>query len=163
MKTYIGIDWGTRINPEDSSTINVCILKLSGRIFGHMENIIINKNRFEDQVSEIEKLINISEADGIVVSHIALVQTQILQAKFGEKVKSCYYGVPEGHMKYNKDMWMISVFRDSIIYEAMKAVGLPFHRPMISTDALHALNFAYVAFVVGEGEAAASQLIQVAA
>jgi hypothetical protein len=170
MKTYIGIDWGSRINLEDKSATSVCILKIDesksdtpsvNDLLG-MEIVSIGSKLYEEQVSEIERLIISENADGIVADiGYGQVQCQMLQSKFGEKVKSCYYS-PTEIMKYNSDMWMVSVSRDHMIELAMRKVGIPFRRPMIGNNELHALNYAYIAYVVGLGEISRKEDVVVA-
>jgi hypothetical protein len=150
MKTFIGIDWAGGEN--NKQLVNICIIKKKKKNTD-VSYAIVPENEVAKQIATIEKLIDDTDADCIVADiGFGSMQCQVLQSRFGEKFKSCYYSSnPTKKMVYKSDTWMLTVDRDAFISEAMDLAGIPFKAgiPMPSKGQLQALNYAYIAMSCG--------------
>ena len=144
MKTYLGIDWAT--NEDESAT--VCILNRMND--GNVKTTIIEFTLKTPaaQVELVERLIEEHDPNGVVAGlGFGQVQCQMLQYKFGDRVKSCYYSASRDVVRYNAETWMLTVNKDQMMEEAIKTIGGPFKLINMTSNGLHALNFAYIAYV----------------
>lgn len=144
MKTYIGIDWKT-YNVETPTT--VCILKKMND--GNVKTTIIELTLETPyaQVELIERLIEEHDPNGVVADiGYGMMQCQMLQTKFKDRVKSCYYSSEKNTMSYDENTWMLTVNKDAMMEEAVKFVGGPFKLIDMTLKGLHALNYAYIAY-----------------
>lgn len=137
MKTFIGVDW------KDGEC---CIIKKK-KNDADISYFSIPKSNYSEQVESIENTIDSTDADGVVADiGFGQIQCQMLQNKYGEIVKSCYYSSNhKNKVSYDRDTWMLAVDRDVFIIEAMKMAEMPFKKDVPNKGRLHALNYAYIA------------------
>jgi hypothetical protein len=153
MNTYFGIDW-MHNNPELPTTVYILKVKVDGSV--DSEVVEVKKESYDEQVKEIVNLIEQHDPISIVTdAGYGAFQNQMLQTKYKDRVKTCYYASnSKGRMSYNTDTWMFTIDKDDMMIEAMKFRGGPFRLISLSLKALHALNYAYIAYISSLGEKA---------
>ena len=137
--TFIGVDWG-----DGHEETVVCMLTRmpDGQIDIRYQYL---GHDIAQQVNLIEGIIHNTNSKSVVGDIGAgQAQIQMLQRRYGNMVKSCYYRAGNSNrMSYNADTWMLSVNRDEFLAESTPLA----QRPMTDNER-HALNYAYIASTV---------------
>ncbi len=135
---YIGVDWGGREEATSICTLSVAKSDMNVE-HRHLTNMDI-----QDQINVINEMIAQHNPKSVVVDFgYGQAQTQELQSRHGDLVKSCYYAVrPEdrNRVSYNVGTWMLSVDRAAFMNESRLLAG-----PLEDNDQ-NSLNYAYIAW-----------------
>jgi hypothetical protein len=200
QETFMGIDWGSRNELNDSGAFTVVTIIGKNRITDKYEVKFTEKltsPEYLKQVARIKELITLYNCVSIVAdSGYGQVQCQILQSEYGPRVKSAYYAPnSKNKLSYNEETWMITIDRNAFIEEIIDIINrgnlvFPWRSAAKNewfidqvcnveikltqktgnvfksyekvdtrepNDALHSLNYAYIASIMHLGQGALSR------
>jgi hypothetical protein len=137
---FLGIDWG-RETPT-----SLCILRSYDQSLLKVDYDTVFSEDIQTTVENITRRIEIL-GPKMVLADIGFgaVQVQLLQQRFGDIVRTCFYGTNTNAMNYNAQNWMLTVNRDESLRGSQFLVE---KTTPLDDSRRHALNYAYLAYTM---------------